>query len=232
MPQEDDDLAANYVGAFDGRLSFGKCPALLIVDFVMAYLDKSSPLYAHVEDALESNIRLLAAARAAGIPVIFTNVVYEKDGADGGLFYKKIPSLRVFVKGSPYGAFPPSLQPLDGERIISKQFASAFFGTALTDILTTAAIDTLLITGLSTSGCVCAQPHWMRSSRALHPLLLVMPVATAIRRRMTQIYSIFRRNMQRSSRKAKQLSFCAAARCYHRKLKIKVFCAIFFYRCQ
>ena len=156
MPQEDDDLAANYVGAFDGRLSFGKRPALLIVDFVMAYLDKSSPLYAHVEDALESNIRLLAAARAVGIPVIFTNVVYEKDGADGGLFYKKIPSLRVFVKGSPYGAFPPSLQPLDGERIISKQFASAFFGTALTDILTTAAIDTLLITGLSTSGCVRA----------------------------------------------------------------------------
>ena len=87
MPQEDDDLAANYVGAFDGRLSFGKRPALLIVDFVMAYLDKSSPLYAHVEDALESNIRLLAAARAAGIPVIFTNVVYEKDGADGGYFY-------------------------------------------------------------------------------------------------------------------------------------------------
>ena len=156
MPQEDDDLAANYVGAFDGRLSFGKRPALLIVDFVMAYLDKSSPLYAHVEDALESNIRLLAAARAAGIPVIFTNVVYEQDGADGGLFFKKIPSLRVFVKGSPYGAFPPSLQPLDGERIISKQFASAFFGTALTDILTTAAIDTLLITGLSTSGCVRA----------------------------------------------------------------------------
>jgi maleamate amidohydrolase len=156
MPQEDDDLAANYVGAFDGRLSFGKRPALLIVDFVMAYLDKSSPLYAHVEDALESNIRLLAAARVADIPVIFTNVVYEKDGADGGLFYKKIPSLRVFVKGSPYGAFPPSLQPLDGERIISKQFASAFFGTALTDILTTAAIDTLLITGLSTSGCVRA----------------------------------------------------------------------------
>ncbi len=156
MPQEDDDLAANYVGAFDGRLSFGKRPALLIVDFVMAYLDKSSPLYAHVEDALESNIRLLAAARAAGIPIIFTNVVYEKDGSDGGLFYKKIPSLRVFVKGSPYGAFPPSLQPLDGERIISKQFASAFFGTALTDILTTAAIDTLLITGLSTSGCVRA----------------------------------------------------------------------------
>lgn len=231
MPQEDDDLAANYVGAFDGRLSFGKRPALLIVDFVMAYLDKSSPLYAHVEDALESNIRLLAAARAAGIPVIFTNVVYEKDGADGGLFYKKIPSLRVFVKGSPYGAFPPSLQPLDGERIISKQFASAFLELRLRTSSRPRPSIRCLSLACRRRG-VCAQPHWMRSSRALHPLLFVMPVATAIRRRMTQIYSIFRPNMQRSSRKAKQLSFCAAARCHHRKLKIKVFCAIFFYRCQ
>ncbi len=156
MTPGNDDLAENYSGAFDGRLSFGKYPALLIVDFVMAYLDHASPLYANVEDALESNIRLLAVARAANIPVIFTTVVYEADGADGGLFYKKIPALRVFVKGSPLGAFPPSLEPMDGEHIISKQFASAFFGTSLAEVLTTEGIDTLLITGLSTSGCVRA----------------------------------------------------------------------------
>jgi maleamate amidohydrolase len=156
MTQKNDDLTANYVGAFDGRLSFGKRPALLIVDFVMAYLDPASPLYAGVEDALASNERLLAAARAAGIPVIFTNVVYQADGSDGGLFYKKIPSLRVFLEGSPLGAFPPSLQPADGERVISKQFASAFFGTSLAETLSEEGIDTLLITGLSTSGCVRA----------------------------------------------------------------------------
>lgn len=156
MTQKNDDLTANYVGAFDGRLSFGKRPALLIVDFVMAYLDPASPLYAGVEDALASNERLLVAARAAGIPVIFTNVVYQADGADGGLFYKKIPSLRVFLEGSPLGAFPPSLQPVDGERVISKQFASAFFGTSLAETLSEEGIDTLLITGLSTSGCVRA----------------------------------------------------------------------------
>lgn len=156
MTQQNDDLTANYVGAFDGRLSFGKCPALLIVDFVMAYLDPASPLYAEVEDALASNERLLAAARAAKIPVFFTNVVYQAGGADGGLFYKKIPSLRVFLEGSPLGAFPPSLQPVDGERVISKQFASAFFGTSLAENLEREGIDTLLITGLSTSGCVRA----------------------------------------------------------------------------
>ncbi len=156
MTQKNDDLTANYVGAFDGRLSFGKRPALLIVDFVMAYLDPASPLYAKVEDALASNERLLAAARAAGIPVFFTNVVYQAGGADGGLFYKKIPSLRVFLERSPLGAFPPSLQPVDGERVISKQFASAFFGTSLAQTLADEGIDTLLITGLSTSGCVRA----------------------------------------------------------------------------
>jgi nicotinamidase-related amidase len=105
---------------------------------------------------LASNERLLAAARAAGIPVFFTNVVYQADGADGGLFYKKIPSLRVFLEGSPLGAFPPSLQPVVGERVISKQFASAFFGTLLAETLSGEGIDTLLITGLSTSGCVRA----------------------------------------------------------------------------
>ena len=156
MSSGPDDLSANYAGAFDGHLTFGQHPALLIVDFVMAYLDPASPLYANVEDALASNERLLAVARASGIPVIFTTVVYDADGVNGGLFYKKIPSLKVFMKGSPLGAFPPSLQPRDCEHIISKQFASAFFGTSLAEILTNEGIDTLLITGLSTSGCVRA----------------------------------------------------------------------------
>ena len=155
MP-EADDLSANYSGAFNGHLPFGKKPALLIVDFVMAYLDKDSPLYAGAEDALASNERLLAAARAVGVPVIFTNVVYEPGGSDGGLFYKKIPALKVFDKGSPLGDFPPSLSPQAAELIISKQYASAFFGTPLAAKLRDKSIDTLLITGMSTSGCVRA----------------------------------------------------------------------------
>ena len=155
MP-EADDLSANYSGTFNGHLPFGKKPALLIVDFVMAYLDKDSPLYAGAEDALASNERLLAAARAVGVPVIFTNVVYEPGGSDGGLFYKKIPALKVFDKGSPLGDFPPSLSPQAAELVISKQYASAFFGTPLAAKLRDKSIDTLLITGMSTSGCVRA----------------------------------------------------------------------------
>jgi maleamate amidohydrolase len=150
------DLQTNYAGAFDGHLAFGKKPALLIVDFVMAYLDPMSPLYAGVEDALASNERLLAAARAASMPILFTNVVYQADGADGGLFYQKVPALKCFDKGSPLGAFPASLQPLPGETVISKQYASAFFGTPLAATLMEMGVDTLIVTGLSTSGCVRA----------------------------------------------------------------------------
>jgi maleamate amidohydrolase len=156
MAKDEVDLLANYAGAFDGHLSFGLHPALLIVDFVMAYLDPASPLYASVETALASTQRLLTAARAAAIPVIFTNVVYAPGGSDGGLFYRKVPVLKLFDQGSPYGAFPDSLQPRDGELVISKHYASGFFGTKLADALTALKIDTLLITGLSTSGCVRA----------------------------------------------------------------------------
>jgi maleamate amidohydrolase len=156
MANEISDLNANYAAAFDGHLPFGKRPALIIIDFVMAYLEKSSPLYAGVEDALASNERLLAAARMAGIPVIFTNVVYTPGGADGGIFYRKIPALKIFERGSPLGEFPPSLQPREGELVISKQYASSFFGTHLGATLTAMGIDTLLISGLSTSGCVRA----------------------------------------------------------------------------
>jgi maleamate amidohydrolase len=156
MPTDQDDLSANYAGAFDGRLAFGARPALLIVDFVMAYLDEASPLYAGAEAALASTERLLAVARGAAIPVIFTNVVYQPGGADGGLFYKKIPALRIFEKDSPLGSFPASLEPRDGETVISKQYASAFFGTRLAPALAAQNVDTLVITGMSTSGCVRA----------------------------------------------------------------------------
>lgn len=156
MPASEADLEASYRGAFDGHLPFGEKPALLIVDFVMAYLDPGSPLHAGVDAALASNERLLAAARKAGIPVIFTNVEYAPGGSDGGVFYRKVPALKVFDRGSPLGAFPPTLAPQPGEHVVTKQYASAFFGTGLAALLERLEVDTLLITGLSTSGCVRA----------------------------------------------------------------------------
>ncbi len=156
MGSAENDLSSNYAGAFDGHLPFGKRPALLIVDFVMAYLDPQSALYAGVEEPLAHNERLLGVARDVGIPIIFTNVEYTPGGIDGGLFYRKVPALRLFEKGSALGAFPPSLQPLPGEIIMTKNYASAFFGTSLASTLNALGVDTLLVTGLSTSGCVRA----------------------------------------------------------------------------
>jgi nicotinamidase-related amidase len=92
----------------------------------------------------------------AGVPVFWTNVVYQPGGADGGHFYRKIKALCVFDRGSPLGAFPPSLTPRDDEIVVTKQYPSAFFGTQLATMLTAARVDTCVITGLSTSGCVRA----------------------------------------------------------------------------
>jgi maleamate amidohydrolase len=147
----------NYAGVYEGRLQPGQRPALLIVDVVMAYLTEGSALFMETAAAArDSNARLAAAARAAGVPVVFTNVSYKPDGSDGGVFYRKAPVLKAFIEGSPLGAFPPELTPQPGEAVFTKQYPSAFFGTRLAEGLQTQGIDTLLITGYSTSGCVRA----------------------------------------------------------------------------
>lgn len=151
-----EDLARSYAGAFGGALLPGNRPALLIVDVVRAYLDPQSPLYAAAEAALACNVRLANAAREAGIAVIFTNVEYQAGGLDGGHFFRKVPALKAFLKGSPLGAFPEELLPLPNELVVTKQYASAFFGTSLASTLASKGVDTLLITGFSTSGCVRA----------------------------------------------------------------------------
>jgi len=152
------DLDADYGrGGFDGNLKPGERPALLLVDVVMAYLTPDCPLYSpRFETALASCERLTEAARGSGVPVVFTRVVYNADGANGGLFYRKVPALRSFLEGSPLGAFPPSLQPRPDEVVVDKQYASSFFGTSLAATLTSMRIDTLFIVGFSTSGCVRA----------------------------------------------------------------------------
>ena len=152
----EEDLTRNYQRAFGKRIGFGRRPALIMIDFVEAYFDKSCALYADVGDALTSAIRLQAAARAARIPVIYTNVVYNRSMLNGGRFYQKSMTLHNFIEGSPMGAWPAGLVPADDELVISKQYPSAFFGTSLASTLTTLGVDTLIHTGVSTSGCVRA----------------------------------------------------------------------------
>lgn len=151
------DLQADYAAAgFGGDLALGQRPALVVIDFVQAYLVPDSPLYAGVESAREACVTLLTAARRAGIAVLHTNVAFTPGGVDGGVFFRKVRALSAFEQGSPMGAFAEGLAPAPGEPVITKQYASAFFGTSLASTLTSLGIDTLLIAGLSTSGCVRA----------------------------------------------------------------------------
>ena len=153
----DDGLAEDYRQAgFSNRLGFGEHPALVVVDFCQAYLDPDSPLYAGVEDAREACIRILAAARNAQIPVLHTRVEFQPGGADGGIFFRKVAALECFVRGNPLGEYGDGLEPADDEVVVVKQYASGFFGTSLASTLTSLGVDTLIITGVSTSGCVRA----------------------------------------------------------------------------
>ena len=154
-----ESLAANYArGGFTQQLAPGARPALLVIDFVKAYLLPGYPLYAGVESAHAAAVRLLGAARAAGIPVLHTNVEYQPGGRNGGIFFRKVPALRCFEAGAhpEAAAFGEGLEPLPGETVVTKQYASAFFGTSLASTLTSLGVDTVLISGVSTSGCIRA----------------------------------------------------------------------------
>jgi maleamate amidohydrolase len=152
----EEELLANYKTAYDNRVGFGSRPALLLIDFCQAYFEPGNALYAEVEPALESALRVRAAARAAGVPVILTNVVYHPSGFNGGRFFEKAMPLKNFTCGNPMGAWGPGLEPFDDELVVSKQYPSAFFGTSLASTLTAAGCDSVILTGLTTSGCVRA----------------------------------------------------------------------------
>ncbi len=152
-------LEANYArGGFGHHLAPGRAPALLLIDFVEAYFAPASPLYAAVEPARAAAVRLLQAARAAAIPIVHTNVEYQPGGRNGGILYRKLPLLQCFDQGlhPDWSAFTRGLEPTAGETVVSKQYASAFFGTTLASTFASLGIDTVILAGLSTSGCVRA----------------------------------------------------------------------------
>ena len=142
---------------FGGTLGWGRRPALLLIDMMRAYFTPGSPFDLGSAAAVDGCARLLAAARAAGVPVLHTRVRYTTDLADAGLFVRKVPGLAVLADGAgELGELVPELTPVAGEVVVVKQYASAFFGTSLAATLTVAGVDTLVLAGVSTSGCVRA----------------------------------------------------------------------------
>ncbi len=154
-----DELAANYrASGLGNRVGFGQRPAVLVIDFVHAYTTPGSPLYAApgVPAAVRETVELLAAARAHDVPIIYTTVSYRPDGRDGGIFVQKVPALLQLTDDSPLAAIVDELPPQPGDLVVNKKYASAFFGTHIAATLTALGVDTVILTGCSTSGCIRA----------------------------------------------------------------------------
>jgi len=148
----------NYAGVWDGRLGFGKKAAIIVIDLLQGYTTEGSALYAPgVVECVKEMPDFLDLAREKGVPIIHTRVLYTLPNyEDGGIWIKKAPVLKDLVAGNPYAEFCDEVVPKEGEPVIVKQYASAFFGTSLVATLNGLDVDTLIITGCTTSGCIRA----------------------------------------------------------------------------
>lgn len=146
-----------HLDGFGGRGGFGRRPALAIIDMTLGFTDPESPLACDLEEPVANIARLLEVARHAEIPVVFTTVAYrESDKLTAAAFIDKVPALLTLEAGTRWAEIDPRIAPRETEPVLNKLFASGFFGTGLPSLLTAAGVDTLIITGASTSGCVRA----------------------------------------------------------------------------
>jgi maleamate amidohydrolase len=141
---------------FGGRIGFGAKPGLLIVDFTVAFSDRSVFGGGNIVKAMRNTRPLLDLARQLRMPIAHTRVVYAENGGDSNVQMLKIPSIALLTENNPLSDFVPELMPAPGEIVIRKRLPSAFFGSDLAGMLTSRGVDTLLIAGCTTSGCVRA----------------------------------------------------------------------------
>lgn len=150
-------MSGPHGSAFSGRVGWGASPAVVVIDLVRAYTDPAGPFgLADAGPAVVATRALVEAARARGHLVVWTTVRYAPGLGDGGLFVHKVPALACFADGAPGGWGDLEMAPDGGEVVVVKQYASAFFGTSLAPTLHVAGVDTLVLAGVSTSGCVRA----------------------------------------------------------------------------
>ncbi len=153
----DEEARRVYSAARLGEsVTLGSRPAVLVVDFSCGFTDPSGSLGSDLSEAVAATARLLDAAREQGVPVIFTTIAFETSLADGGLWLQKMPGLADLQIGGPWVEIDPRLGRRDDETVVVKKGASAFFGTNLSAILVSQGIDTVVLCGATTSGCVRA----------------------------------------------------------------------------
>lgn len=145
-------------GYGSGNVGFGKKTAFLVVDFQKAFTSKESPLGGSslITSAVEKTKKLLPFIRREKIPIIYTVVGYREDQQDMGLWPKKVDSLSNVKIGSEWTEISKGLEPDITDIILIKKMPSAFFNTDLINILISKRIDTVIISGCTTSGCVRA----------------------------------------------------------------------------
>ena len=141
---------------FGNRIGFGRRSALLVVDFTVGFNDEKLFGGGNIDAAIKRTAGLLDFFRKKKLPIAFTRVVFADDGSDTGAFGMKVPSLRILTEKHPAGQVVPELEPRSSEYIVRKAHASAFFGTGLAPWLVHHGVDTVVVTGCTTSGCVRA----------------------------------------------------------------------------
>ncbi len=139
-----------------GRIGWGARPAVIVVDVTNGFTDPGSPVGADLAEVIAETNRVLDVARKSGVPVIFTSIAYEDPDIEGGHWVRKIPALRVLRKGTPAVDVDVRLNRNPHEPVIYKCYTSSFFGTHLQALLQHLRVDTLVVCGTSTSGCIRA----------------------------------------------------------------------------
>lgn len=137
------------------QLGLTQSPALLVVDMINGFTDPQCALGTHCPKVVKANVRLLQSFRQKALPIFFTTVVYHND-QQAKVFRSKVPALNVLQPGSHWVQVDPALARLDTEPLIEKHWASAFHKTDLDQQLKGLGVDSLVVTGLTTSGCVRA----------------------------------------------------------------------------
>ena len=133
----------------------GNSPALVVVDMCRGFIDPSSPLGFECDELIEANIRLVSKFREKNLPVIFTTTLY-RDEFEASVFRSRLPDLNILKPGSEEISFLETLSPNKDETLIEKKFASAFFETSLANHLNQIQVDSVIVSGVTTSGCVRA----------------------------------------------------------------------------
>ncbi len=139
------------------RVGLGKAPAILVIDFSLAFTGGRTDFPGgDFREEIRQTLRMLAEARRARLPVLFTTIAYEDPSRDAGMWGKKVPWLEHCRAGTPMVQIDPALDMRPGEPVIVKKFPSAFYGTDLEARLRALGVDTLILAGCTTSVCVRA----------------------------------------------------------------------------